>query len=146
MLCNPSVHINKKVIFLVPYFDEANIVNTDVIFSTTPVQEFGFKVLEKTKNRKIPCIGFSDQCSPKELVVSLFGNMKEKMRTANNIRRQNPNNFSDTEARASSLQSSLSSQFTFGLLLIRTKTRMTASSIRTGTIELPFEKDKHAFG
>ena len=80
------------------------------------------------------------------IAVSLFGNMKVKMRTANNIRRQNPNNFSDTEARASSMQSSLSSQFTFGLLLIRTKTRMTASSIRTGTKELPFEKDKHAFG
>ena len=55
MLCNPSVHINKKVIFLVPYFDEANIVNTDVIFSTTPVQEFGFKVLEKTKCKTYHC-------------------------------------------------------------------------------------------
>lgn len=69
MLCNPSVHINKKVIFLVPYFDEANIVNTDVIFSTTPVQEFCIQSSRKTKNRKIPCIGFSDQCSPKELAV-----------------------------------------------------------------------------
>ena len=58
MLCNPSVHINKKVIFLVPYFDEANIVNTDVIFSTTPVQEFCIQVQEKLKTGKFLVLDF----------------------------------------------------------------------------------------